>query len=772
MTDLERLQRRYEREKQARLEAEDLLERRSRELYTKNQKIQALKDNLQHEVDKQTEELKQARDAALASAQAKSDFLANMSHEIRTPLNGVLGMLHTIKKCQDDDQRPKLIETAIDSGKLLTEILNDVLEFSKFNSVGVHFDNINFHLTDTIVAVLRSLSPLACKKNVDLVSDICPTLPRVVYGDPTRLKQVLVNLLNNAIKFTDQGAVCLKVRTESEGNIFFEISDTGIGISEEKVEEIFSAFSQADSSITREFGGTGLGLSICARIIDALDSKIEVKSELGFGTVFSFSAPLKSIKETELKVRFSKNIRLICISQCFPRIEALEHFSKTLQLQSLAAFSSLENANDEILDQHSIIIIDHELSKSEIAHLNVLQQKSSLQIIQLCPVAQMQQDLGMPHKTIQTPLNPIELAKEIDKELEKQNKQDQPSIDVLDKKRNNKKNLKLLLVDDNTTNLIVAQGLLEDFNFTIYTAMNGRDAVELVKQNHFDIVLMDLQMPIMDGISASQAIRTLEGEKAQVPILAMTAHSFAESKADIEEAGMQGHISKPIDPDSLYRKITAFFNVEDFDTSVSTISRQQSTTLPAQADGINMKDALHRFRGNDKRFKTLLKNFTTQFERSVTRISNHLASGEPEKAERLCHQLKGSGGNLGAEKLAAIAGEIEDQLKKGSPINESLLSKMATAMQELKDTTHYLCAEEKEENKGVLTEERFDEILDRILLNLRHDLGQVQVDIELLVEQSTENHKEFVETIETLFKRFQIDRLEEQLTTYKHPLSV
>lgn len=301
----QRLLKRIERERQARLQAETLLENKSRELFSINDRLRELSVNLELQVKQRTLELEQARDEALASARAKSDFLANMSHEIRTPMNGVLGMLHALKNCSDDTRRNKLIATALDSGQLLLTIINEILEFSKLESTGITLQSQPFHLLQTLKAVLKPHATTAETKDLSLQLEIHPSLPPWVQGDATRLQQIIGNLLNNAIKFTERGDVCLRVEpVDSEKNnhgVRFSVADSGIGMSAAQQKQVLEPFAQANEGISRKYGGTGLGLNICKTLVEAFGAELSIESELGMGTCFSFDLILPPAEGVSLQ---------------------------------------------------------------------------------------------------------------------------------------------------------------------------------------------------------------------------------------------------------------------------------------------------------------------------------------------------------------------------------------------------------------------------------------------------------------------------------------
>jgi len=424
--ELARLKRQIERERVARKVAEELLESKSLELYTANQKLHQLAESLEAKVKERTQELESARDEALKSNQAKSDFLANISHEIRTPLNGILGILELLSEERLEAKHEKYIQTAKQSSNLLLSLINDVLDFSKIDAHKLILEEIVFNAREVIECSVTAFKHQAEKKSLQLSCDIAPNVPAYLLGDPLRIQQIITNLVGNAIKFTREGTVTIVATAKEADKIEISVRDTGVGIPQESLGTIFELFTQADMSIGRSFGGTGLGLSISLGLAQLMNGEIQVESTLEVGTCFTVVLPLASA------------------------LEPTERLAATTQ-----------NAS-----------------------------------------------------------NLFEPAE-------------------------------VLIVDDNQVNLLVASAMLAKMGLGCQEASSGEQALAEVQRTDFDLVLMDLNMPCMDGFSTTKNIRALGGKYAKLPIVALSAQAFQTDVDLAMHSGFNDFITKPIDQNSL-----------------------------------------------------------------------------------------------------------------------------------------------------------------------------------------------------------------------------
>lgn len=553
--DEQRLIRRYEREKAARLESERILEQKSRELFDRNAQLSILTEGLEKLVEERTHSLMLARDEALSAAKAKSQFMANMSHEVRTPLNGVIGMLNMLSDMGVGANQKELLDTAIRSGQTLLEIVNDILDFSKIDAGQMTLHETAISLRTLFDDTLAPMRHVAGERDIKLMSVFPEDFPEYIYADGLRIRQILTNLLSNALKFTIQGEVKAALSL-SKDSFEIVISDTGIGMSQEQVERIFSAFGQADGSITRQFGGTGLGLTITQSFVTMMGGTIEVESRPGEGTEFTVLLPL--------------------IETAAPAAE--------IGKQEISEYVKFESCH-------------------------------------------------------------------------------------------------VLVVEDNEVNQAVATHLLNRANISVDVCQNGEEAVTQVQLKPYKAVLMDIQMPVMDGLEATRQIRLFEGHYAEIPIVAMTAHATQEHRKDSYDAGMNEHISKPVEPLELYRVLSRYIEVESVDSrsdmyafSTADASRKEpmvgqseaiALNLPEHVEGLDIGEALGRLGGNERLYIKLITTFYQTQSSLIQDIEEALANDDTDRARLLLHTTKGSAANISANELSDVAAQFERAILDG-----------------------------------------------------------------------------------------------------------
>ncbi|WP_096085484.1 response regulator [Agaribacterium haliotis] len=732
-----RLQRRLEREKQARLQAEALLEEKSRELFVIHEHEHELAQNLERQVQERTKELEVARDEALASVKAKSLFLANMSHEIRTPMNGVLGMLRALKGCTDPNKQNKLIATAMQSGELLVSIINNILEFSKLDSVELQLEDIDFNLGRAIEDVVHSFVANAHIKGLDVITAIDPDLPMQVKGDVTRIKQVVGNLINNAIKFTEHGEICIGAHYTEEGYTRIFVSDTGIGLNETQQKNIFKAFGQADTSTTRQYGGTGLGLSISAKIVRQFGSRIELYSKPGQGSTFLFDLDLVTTNTDSYVDLYGEQLQdhiVVFVSLSKARKQFYQRCFVKLGARAFISISSLGEFQPapELKNQAHLILLDHDELKDLDISLAALEQLelSNVDVINISRYHDNEQSNKRGLKHLCKPVCHAELYQCLTGKSFDNEHTSQQHYNFFGKR--------LLVVDDNYINLQVAKELFESVGFQVEFALSGIDAIEMLQHLDVDLVLMDIQMPEMDGLSACKKIRKLSERHQQLPIVAMTAHAMAEDREKSLDAGMNEHLTKPIEPELALPTLAALLKVKTMsENKASTLSRGDNSELPA-LEGFNLEAALKRLRGNWQRLKKLLLSFINNNSDADQRMQTLLDSGDYEKAERLAHQLKGAGANLGAEGLSQLAASIEQFLKENNHgAAYSLLNELSLEIQRLKQLQAKLLNNSEHDEKKRPVENSANkqvlcELLQSIHSSVAFDLAQTMTAIEEL----------------------------------------
>ena len=668
------------------------LKQKTAQLISALTKRKMAEQSLRKEIEerKQAEEaLKKAKEAAESANIAKSAFLANMSHEIRTPMNGVMGMTGLLLDTELTAEQRDYAETVLKSGNTLLAVINQILDFSKIEAGGLDLEVLDFDLRTTLEDTADALAVTAHQKGLEFACVVDHEVPALVRGDPGRLRQILINLAGNAIKFTEKGEAVIRATLEKEDDTYasirFSVIDTGIGIPKDRMDRLFHSFSQADSSHTRKYGGTGLGLTISKQLSEMMGGQIGVESEEGKGSTFWFTAVLEKQPEgLEVEMVIPEDVRekriLVVDDNKTNRLVLKEHLKSwgCCFDEASNGAEALDKLRQAVADgkPFDIALVDMQMPEMDGETLGrSIKQDFHLKgtiLVMLSSAgqrgdAQRAKEIGFA-TYLTKPVKRSQLYDCLAAVTGRQTQaKDRPSVSIMTRhtiSEDQKRRLRILLAEDNTTNQQVALAILKKLGFRADAVANGKEAIQALEMIPYDLVLMDVQMPEMDGLEATSQIRNPQSpvRNHDIPIIAMTAHAIKGDREKCLEGGMDDYVSKPVEPQEL---------VEAIERQIAgSVQAAESTATVKKArpekEAFNRSALLGRLGGDEELFKKVIAVFMKDIPDQLEELKQGLSHKDASLVERQAHRIKGASANVGAQALSDVAFETEMAGREGN----------------------------------------------------------------------------------------------------------
>jgi two-component system, sensor histidine kinase and response regulator len=745
--------------------------------------------------------IQDAKELAESISRSKSEFLANMSHEIRTPMNAVIGLADLALQANASPKIHDYLTKIFNSSKSLLRIINDILDFSKIEAGKLDLESSDFYLREVFEHLSDMFRPQTTKKHLELIMCISEECRYELHGDSLRLEQVLLNLIGNAIKFTEEGEVEIQVKTLKETvdqvTLEFSIRDTGIGMSAAQTSKLFQAFNQADSSTTRKFGGTGLGLSISKKLVEMMDGQIWVDSKPGRGSIFYFTATMKrnmGIEDVDMiPPQDMQHMRALVVDDNFTAMKSIQ---KTLEMFSFATtgvtsgLEAIEAVKEGIKQKkpYQLILVDwfmpgmngitaigqikDSITTGTVPKMLLLTTFDSVE--ELRP----QGTAAGVDEYVSKPVNCSLLFDTImdvfGKDVAKAFRVRQDSVDPVNI-MNKIGGASVLLVEDNAINRQVASEVLQGIGLFVDIAEDGLQAIEQVEKSTYDVVLMDIQMPEMDGLQATRKIRS-DTRFQELPILAMTAHAMAGDRETSLQAGMNDHIAKPIDRKKLYGALVEWIKprkglgLSELPESARK-TEENMTPIAKTIAGINMSDAMDILGGDQRLLRALLFEFHRSHANIAQTIRAELSGHRQDdilSARQHVHRIKGVAGNLAAKRLYDAANVLELGIVQAPQNQSKQLEEFESALDEIIESIKTIKQQEKE---AAAAQEKSNNSAEKTAIDLVkitpiiHELSKLIEGVDIKSEEALEKLKPLLSGATQEVKK-ELAHLEEQIDMF------